>query len=107
MGDGAELLDDLLQDLIGDHQSVTAGEQHVADLGMIGHVLDALVDLPVELIILRPLSYSGALMLVAVIVKTLCRVFRAENREGLEVFEEAVGIVVEDDTGVQNPLRVN
>ena len=45
VGDGADALDDVLQDLIGDHQGVTAGQQDIADLGMSGHVVDALVDL--------------------------------------------------------------
>ena len=45
MGDGAQALDDVLQILIGDHQAVTAGQQDIADLGMSGHIVDALVDL--------------------------------------------------------------
>ena len=45
VGDGAQALDDVLQVLIGDHQTVTAGQQDVTDLGMSGHIIDALVDL--------------------------------------------------------------
>ena len=43
--DGAQALDDVLQTVIGDHQAVAAGEEDVADLGMRGDVVDALVDL--------------------------------------------------------------
>ena len=45
VGNGAQALDDVLQVLIGDHQTVTAGQQDVTDLGMSGHIIDALVDL--------------------------------------------------------------
>ena len=45
MGDGADAGDDVLQHLVGDQQGVTAGQQDVADLGMIADVLDAVVDL--------------------------------------------------------------
>ena len=43
--DRAQALDDVLQIVIGDHQAVAAGEEDVADLGMRGDVIDALVDL--------------------------------------------------------------
>jgi hypothetical protein len=42
---GAQLGNDVLQRLVGDHQAVAAGQQHVTHLGMSGDVLDALVDL--------------------------------------------------------------
>ena len=45
VGDGADALDDVLQGLVVHHQGVAAGQQDIADLGMSGHVVDALVDL--------------------------------------------------------------
>ena len=42
---GAHALDDVLQSLVVDHQGVTARQQHVTNLGMSGHIVDALVDL--------------------------------------------------------------
>ena len=42
---GADALDDVLQHIVADHQGVTAGQQNVANLGVIGHIVDALVDL--------------------------------------------------------------
>ena len=45
MRNGAHALDDVLQSLVVDHQGVTAGQQHVTNLGMSGHIVDALVDL--------------------------------------------------------------
>ena len=42
---GADAGDDVLQQLVGDQQGVTAGQQNVADLGMIADVLDAVIDL--------------------------------------------------------------
>ena len=45
VGDGAQALDDVLQIVVVHHQAVAAGQQHVTNLGMSGHVVDALVDL--------------------------------------------------------------